>query len=154
MQHGSQERVPRESVQESNISFTLSLLSGRQASQLIGQMFIFSHCVPPYSSPHAHLTSATSSSNLKWYLSFRWCLLTFFSFRLCSPAPVTFKMLLSVSVTFIEILSFNSPSIFVQLQQIHFSSLQWPLTLDQWYQLVRWTLSLWSWQCDNNMKKT
>lgn len=59
------------------ISFTLSLLSGRQTSQLIGQIFIFSHCVPPYSSPLAHLTSATSSSNLKSYLSFRWCLLTF-----------------------------------------------------------------------------
>lgn len=108
MQHGSQERVPRESVQENNmISFTLSLLSGRQTSQLISQMFIFSHCVC-HSSPLAHLTSATSSSNLKWYLSFRWCLLTFFSFRLCSPAPVTFKMLLSVSVTFIEILSLSS----------------------------------------------
>lgn len=110
MQHGSQERVPRESVEENNmISFTLSLLSGRQTSQLISQMFIFSHCFPPYLSPLAHLTSATSSSNLKWYLSFHWCLLTFFSFRLCSPAPATFKMLLSVSVTFIEILSLSSP---------------------------------------------
>lgn len=101
-------------------------------------------------------TSATSSSSKKKQkpsLSLCWCSLTFFTFQALTLVLASCLDFLLFLTRFHENLFLLFPSvvqIFVQSQQNHFFSLQWPLTSNQCYQ---WGRTLYCWQSDNNTTK-